>query len=96
MKSSIFAFVAFGLLLTFVQCKSHKSVSEYVIKQGIPTSFFVFGFFNYYDEFQVFLVEVVVMKLQAKRMLHYDLQFEMNFSILAKNSSYYKMAKNVI
>jgi len=37
MQSSIVALVAFAMLLTFVQCKHHKTenVAEYIIKQGL-------------------------------------------------------------
>jgi hypothetical protein len=41
MQSSIFALVAFGMLLAFVQGVVEKPVSEFVIKQGMSLSFYM-------------------------------------------------------
>jgi hypothetical protein len=41
MQSSIFALVAFGMLLAFAQGVDVKSVSEFVIKQGMSLSFYM-------------------------------------------------------
>ena len=34
MQSTLFAFITFALLLTFVQCAEHTAIAEYEIKQG--------------------------------------------------------------
>jgi hypothetical protein len=81
----MFALVALSMLLAIVQCTDKKNVAEYEIKEGIELFHIDFCTNEY---FQVFLVEVAVMKSKAKQMLQQNLQSEMNFSMLAKNLSY--------
>jgi hypothetical protein len=39
MQSTIFALVAFGMLLAFVQCTDKVALTEYEIKEGISLVF---------------------------------------------------------